>query len=127
MEYIFLLARVVFGGYFIMAAFNHLRNSDMLAGYAGSKNVPSPKAAVIASGIIALLGGLGIVLGVYVNLAVFLVLIFLIPITFMVHNFWKAPTPEARQMDRIQFQKNIALMAGALAFLAVAQPWMWSL
>ena len=127
MEYIFLVARVVFGGYFIMNAFNHFRNSDMLAGYAGSKNVPSPKMAVIASGTLALLGGLGLVLGAYVNLSVILILLFLIPITLMVHDFWKSPTPEARAMEYVQFTKNVALMAGALAFLAVPQPWMWSL
>ncbi|MES3031280.1 MAG: DoxX family membrane protein [Patescibacteria group bacterium] len=127
MEYIFLLARVVFGGFFIMNAFNHFRNSDMLAGYAASKNVPSPKAAVITSGIFALLGGLGLILGVYVNLSVLLIILFLLPITFMVHDFWNSPTPEARAMEYVQFTKNIALMAGALAFLTVSQPWMWTL
>lgn len=110
---------MIFGGYFIMSGISHLSNRNMLAGYAASKKVPSPKLAVVVSGIIAILGGAGVFLALYVPVSVTLIVLFLLPITFMIHNFWAVSDPQARMMDRVNFMKNIALIAGALAYLFV--------
>jgi putative oxidoreductase len=72
------------------------KNSAGLAGYAQSKGVPSPKAAVIVTGILMLLGGLGIVLGIFPRLAVLLLEIFLIPTTFKMHQYWENSRPYAK-------------------------------
>ncbi len=122
MDYIFLASRILFGGYFVISGWNHLRHSDMLAGYAASKKVPSSKAMVILSGLMIFLGGLGIVLGVFHSIAVLLIVLFLIPVTFIMHNYWADADPQAKMNDKIAFMKNMALIGGALAFLAVA-PW----
>jgi len=68
MEYLFLLGRILLGGYFIKNGYNHLKNLNMLTGYAQSKGVPMPKIAVFVTGLMLLFGGLGILLGVYVHL-----------------------------------------------------------
>ena len=49
-----------------MNGFNHLTKTDMISGFAQSKGIPSPKAATLVSGLMMVLGGLGIILGVYV-------------------------------------------------------------
>ncbi len=127
MDYIFLIARVLFGGYFAVGGFNHLRHSDAMAGFAASKKVSSPKAMVIISGLMILLGGLGIITGLYVGTSVLLIVLFLIPVTFIMHNYWNETDPNAKMADRVQFMKNMALIGAALAFLAVAMPWPLSL
>ena len=57
---LFFIGRIIFGGYFIYNAYNHFKNAGHLAGYAGMKGVPAPKAGVITSGVLFLLGGLSI-------------------------------------------------------------------
>ena len=70
-----------------MNGINHLRNISSMTGYAASKGVPFPKAAIIGTGILLLLGGLGIVLGFYVRISCLLLLLFLIPVTFKMDQF----------------------------------------
>lgn len=122
MDYIFLAARILFGGYFVLSGWSHLRHPDMLAGYAASKKVTSPKAMVVLSGLMIFLGGLGIVCGVMTGISVVLIVLFLIPVTFIMHNYWADADPQAKMNDKVAFMKNMALIGGALAFLAVA-PW----
>lgn len=120
MEILFLIGRILFGGYFAWAGINHFRNSGHLAGYAASKGVPQPKLAVIGSGIIAFLGGLGILVGIYMQIALWLIVVFLVPVTFMMHAFWKQTDPMAKMNEMIAFQKNLALVGAALMLLPIA-------
>lgn len=126
MEYLFLLARILFGGYFLLSGINHFRHLGNMTGYAQSKKVPAAKAGVVVSGILFALGGIGIIIGLYPTIAVILIIVALLPVTFMMHNFWAVQDPGARQMEQIGFMKNIALIGGALAFLFISQPWMLS-
>ena len=123
MDYIFLIARVLFGGYFAMSGWNHLRHADAMAGYAASKKVTSPKTMIILSGLMVFLGGLGIVTGLYVGVSVILIVLFLIPVTFIMHNYWAQTDPNQKMADRVQFMKNIALIGAVLVFLFVPMPW----
>ena len=127
MEILFLLARVLFGGFFFINGINHFAKSEMMAQYTAVKGVPLPKFAVWVSGLFILFGGLGIMLGVYVEWAVALLAIFLAVVTFKMHNFWTIEDPSARMMDMIMFMKNVALLGAALAFLFIPTPWVFSI
>lgn len=50
MKAAFLLGRLVFGGYFLYSGIHHFQDRKMLAQYAGSKKVPLPEVAVMATG-----------------------------------------------------------------------------
>lgn len=126
MDIIFLIGRILLGGYFLMSAYNHFKGLDGMTGYAASKNVPMPKMAVIGTGALMALGGLGVLLGVFPQLAILLLILFLLPTTFMMHDFWNAEG-EARQAEQINFTKNIALVGALLMLLAITTPWMLSL
>ncbi len=123
MEYIFLVSRILFGGFFIINGINHFRHVESLAGYAGSKGVPFPKVAVICTGLLIFFGGLGIVFGVLIRLAVLFLIIFLIPVTFKMHAYWNDTDPMQKMNNRVNFQKNIALAGGALMYLLISLPW----
>jgi uncharacterized membrane protein YphA (DoxX/SURF4 family) len=127
MEYLFIFGRVLLGGYFLMSGFNHFKNSAMLAGYAGSKGVPMAKEAVLLTGLMLTLGGLGILLGVYVNIAIYILALFLLVVSFQMHQFWKVSDPMARMGEQINFSKNMALMGALLTMLAISTPWAVSL
>lgn len=127
MNELFLVGRVLFGGFFIYNAVQHFTKGVGLAGYAASKGVPWPKVAVIVSGLLLLAGGLGVLLGVYVDFAILALALFLIPVTFKMHNFWADTDPNVKMSNKVNFLKNLALLGGALALAGVAQPWAYSL
>ena len=61
---IFLVARVLFGGLLAFMGVNHFTDTEAMAGYAEMKGLPAPTFSVVASGVVLVLGGLGVVLGV---------------------------------------------------------------
>lgn len=127
MEILFLIGRILFGGYFIINGFNHLTKSQMMSGYAASKGVPAAGLAIIVTGLMILLGGLGILLGVYIRLAVLLLVIFLIAVGFKMHDFWNVADPQQRMTQMLSFTRNLALSGAALMFLGIPEPWIFSL
>lgn len=127
MEIAFLIGRIVLGAYYLFNAYNHFKNLEMMTGYAASKGVPAPKLAVAGTGVLLLLGGLSILLGYQPTLGVILLVVFLVPVAFMMHNFWAVQDPQMKMGEMVHFMKNIALAASALMFLAIPQPWPFSL
>lgn len=118
-----MIGRILFGGYFISSAINHFMDSETMTEYAESKNVPMPKIAVLGTGALMALGGLGIVLGAFPQLAILLLILFLLPTTVVMHDFWNAEGQE-KQMEMINFTKNIALIGALIMLLTLSTPWL---
>jgi len=127
MEILFLIGRIIFGGFFIFSSFNHFFKNKMLADYAASKGVPAAPFLVYISGLFILLGGLGVLLGVYIQFAVLLLVIFLLVISFKIHNFWAISDPMTKMSEMTNFMKNMALLGASLMMLAIPTPWPFSL
>ena len=123
----FILGRILLGGFFINSGINHFKGITMMSGYAQMKGVPMPKASVAFSGVLLLIGGLSILLGVYPTVGVVSLALFLIPVTYMMHAFWKVQDPMAKMGEMVNFMKNLALLGAALTLLAIPQPWAVSL
>ena len=71
-----------------------------------------------ASGILALLGGLSVLLGYRARLGALALVLFLVPVTIMMHNFWTISDPMMKQMHIVMFMKNLGLLGGALFIYA---------
>lgn len=119
MMYLFLLGKVLFGGFFIMSGYNHFKNLVAYTGYAQSKGVPMAKLAVLVTGIMLILGGAGVLLGIYVQCALVLLALFLIFTTPKMHTYWKISDPMMKAGERVNFYKNVALLGGVLMLLAL--------
>jgi uncharacterized membrane protein YphA (DoxX/SURF4 family) len=119
MIYVFVLGRILVGGYFIMSGYNHFKNLKMLTGYAASKGVPMAREAVLLTGLMLVLGGLGILLWVSVSFSILVLGIFLLVTTFQMHQFWKVADPMARMGEEINFKKNLAILGALLLVLAI--------
>jgi putative oxidoreductase len=122
-DYVFLFGRILYGGFFILGGINHFKHLDMMAGYAGSKGVPAAKPGVILSGLLIIAGGASIVLGFHPRAGVACIVLFLIPVTFFMHAYWTEKDPMQRMGQRVNFQKNVALLGAALMFLMIPRPW----
>ncbi len=122
-----MLGRILFGGYFAMMGMMHFMKMKSMTDYAKSKKVTSPQAMVALSGIFLLLGGLGVLLGVYIGLSVILLIVFLFVVSFKMHNFWADEDPNMKMMNMSHFLKNMALIGAALLLLSIPAPWMYSI
>ena len=115
MKYVPLIGRILFSLIFLMSGLmGHLISASGTAAYAASTGLPMAMPLVIISGIIALLGALSIILGYKAKLGAWLIVLFLIPVTFIMHKFWTITDPMQNQMAMSMFMKNIALIGGAL-------------
>jgi putative oxidoreductase len=121
MDVVFLLARILFVYLFLTSAVGHLTKTDAMTGYTQSRGVPSPKPAVIASGLLMLVGGLLVLLGVWADLGALFLAAFTASAALLMHAFWKESDPMARQMETIQFNKDVALTGAGLAFFVIFQ------
>jgi uncharacterized membrane protein YphA (DoxX/SURF4 family) len=110
------LGSIIFGAYFVFSGFNHFKNEKTLTGYAKSKEVPSPRFAVLGSGALMIIGGLGFIFHMNMQESAILLLIFLVPTTFMMHQFWKVSDPTHKMNEQINFMKNLALIGALLMF-----------
>src|SRR3989344_550917 len=125
--YLFFAGRILLGVYFLMSGYNHLKHGKMLTGYAQSKGVPMPSTAVFVTGLMLIFGGAGILLGIYVKLAVSLLALFLIGVTFKMHRYWEITDPMQKMGEMVNFNKNLGLLGAVLMFLAIPLPWAMAL
>ena len=114
MRYAVPFGRLLFSLIFLMAGFSNF--SHQAIQHAASAGVPLASLAVPVSGIVAFLGGLSILLGYRTRWGAWLIVLFLVPVTIMMHAFWNESDPMMRQMQMVNFMKNLALLGGALAF-----------
>jgi putative oxidoreductase len=110
-----LVGRILFSLLFIMSAAGNFKPETIA--YAASAGVPLANLAVPASGILALLGGLSIMLGYKARWGGIALVAFLAPVTVMMHNFWAVTDPMMHQMQFVNFMKNLGLIGGALMFV----------
>ena len=106
------LGRFLFVLIFVMAGANHF--SKQTIGYAASQGVPLAAISVPLSGVLAIVGGLSILLGYRSKLGAWLIVLFLIPVTLMMHKFWTVADPMMAQIQMVLFMKNVSMLGGAL-------------
>lgn len=127
MEIAFLVGRIIVGLYWLMGAVNHFTQVKSMVPYAKMKNVPFAEIAVPGTGVLLLVAALSIITGVYPLIAVAALVVFLVPVTFMMHNFWTIEDPMAKMSDMIMFTKNMSMLGYTLILLGIPQPWAFSL
>jgi len=116
---LFLLGRILFGATLAFMGLNHFMDVDTMAGYAEFKGLPAPRFSVVASGLVLVLGGLGVVLGAFPVLAAGALAAFLLVSAVTMHDFWSIDDPEEKQSEMTSFLKNVYGAGAAVALLAV--------
>ncbi|MCE9581467.1 MAG: DoxX family protein [Planctomycetes bacterium] len=104
--------RCLFAAIFILAAPGHFTAKTIAS--AAEHGVPLANVLVPFSGILAFLGGLSIALGYKSRIGAWLLVLFLVPVTLVMHNFWAVADPAAAQIQQIMFMKNVSMLGMAL-------------
>lgn len=106
-----------------MSGINHFTKTEGMVGYASQRGMMSPKVMALLSGVVLLLGGLGVLLGLYVEIALGLLAFFLLASSFGIHHFWTDTEEGQRMNEMTQFMKNMALLGALLMLYMVSVPW----
>jgi putative oxidoreductase len=112
MKYIVLTGRILYSLIFIESGFWHFSKASV--DYANSQGVPLATLLVPASGVMAIVGGLSILLGYKARWGAWLLVAFLIPVTLMMHAFWKFNDSMEQQVQTTMFMKNASMLGAAL-------------
>ncbi len=131
-EIVVALARWALGSYLIWNAANHYKNLEALTGYVTYKGMSYARELVIVAGVMLGVTGLS-VLGLLVPgwVGAITAVLFFVPVSIKMHDYWSihvpipspnnaeeaAETTRYRQMEQIQFTKNLAILAGLLVVL----------
>jgi len=124
---VFLAGRILVGGFYLFGAVHHFTDLGTLAAQAGALGVPLPELAVAVAGVLLAVAGLTLIFGLYPDVGIAALVLFFVPVTVMMHAFWAERDPTLRQIDLINFGKNVSLLGSALMFAAVPRPWAYSL
>ncbi len=116
--------RILVSVLFMISGFFKVAGYSQMVGYAAAKGLPAAGVAIALAAALELAGGLAILAGFKTSVASWLLFLYLIPTTFIFHNFWAAQGME-QQTQMVNFLKNIAIMGG-LVFLSVSGPGSYS-
>lgn len=109
------IGRALFSLIFITSIFSHFTPGAVET--AAAHGVPLASLLVPASGILALAGGLSILVGYRARFGAFLLLLFLVPVTLIMHRFWGLADPQVAALQRVMFMKNLSMIGGALVLM----------
>jgi putative oxidoreductase len=126
MKILFLSGRILAGGFYIYSGIKHFLNLTQLAGFARTHGVPLPEIAVAGTGLLLFVAGFSFLSGYQPRIGVAAAVLFLIPVTAMMHAFWNLEGA-ARASNLVNFTKNVGLLGSALMFLLIPRPWPLSL
>jgi putative oxidoreductase len=109
------LGRALYALIFIVSVFGMFTSGAI--GAASAHGVPLATLVVPLSGLLALAGGLSVLLGYRARFGAFLLLVFLVPVTLVMHQFWGLSDPQVAMMQKAQFFKNLSMIGTALLII----------
>ena len=113
-----LVGHVLFGGFFVIGGMMHFMKLRGMTEATRAKGVPLPELAVMGTGVVIMLAGLGVIFDIRRTLAYLVLAAFLVVITPIMHAFWKETDPNMKMVSMQMFLKNMALLGAALALIS---------
>jgi putative oxidoreductase len=108
-----LAGRILIAVIFLISGFFKVGGYAQLVGYATALHLPMPGVAIAAAAAVELACGLAILAGFKTRFVAWLLFLYLIPVTYVFHNFWAVQGQE-QQTQMVNFLKNVAIMGGLL-------------
>jgi putative oxidoreductase len=112
MNYIPLIGRILFSTIFMYSSIANF--SDYFVYEATAKGIPYSCVIVPFVGILELLAGLSILTGFMAKWGAWLIIIIMLPVTFIMHDFWNIDDPVKHQLVLMTFMRNLSIIGAAL-------------
>jgi len=108
-----LLGRIFLVLIFLSSGIKKIFGFAGTAGYMASKGMPITSVLLVGAIILLIVGGLSVLLGFKVKIGTLMLIVFLVPATFIFHNFWGVEEA-LKGKETINFMKNVGLIGGLL-------------
>jgi len=120
-KYINRIGRILFSLIFIASGLSKIGDWDKTVLYMEAHNMVFIPFFLLMAIFLQVVGGLSIITSYKTKIGTILLLIFILPATFIFHNFWTLPTETAleiiiQQAEMVSFLKNITII-GALVLI----------
>ena len=112
-----LIGRILLAAIFLMSGIGKIGGFAGTAGYMASKGIPMTDVLLALTIVIEIGAALMLIAGFKARLGATALLLWMIPVTFLFHNFWAMPADQ-QMIQQIMFMKNLGLMGGMLYIMA---------
>lgn len=112
-KFVPLLGRILLTLIFFTSGLGKIGGWEQTAGYMSSKGIPLVSFFLIGAILIEVGGGMSVLLGYKAKIGATALVVFLIPVTILFHNFWTLEGME-QQVQMIMFMKNLTIIGGLL-------------
>jgi putative oxidoreductase len=116
-DVIALVGRILIAYLFIPAGIGKLMGFAGTVGYVASSGLPLPQVGAVLAIVVELGVGIAFLLGYKTRIAAIVLAVFTVLAALFFHKYWSAPDA-MKMMQQINFNKNIAIAGGLLAFAA---------
>jgi putative oxidoreductase len=114
MNALFLVARILLVLVFIIVPLQVISASGRIAGAPPLRGVPSPQASIVAVSVVAITGAALVILGLWADLGALMIAAYLVPVTLVMHAFWKFHDEPQRKSHRESLLLNVSIFGGCL-------------
>lgn len=105
------IGRLLLSAIFLISGVGKLLAYDATAAYMKEAGLTMIPLLLIAAAAVEILGGLSLFLGLRARLGAAVLILYLIAVTALFHNFWDLEGA-VRQLQLIEFLKNLAIIGG---------------
>ncbi|HSS71345.1 MAG TPA: DoxX family protein [Casimicrobiaceae bacterium] len=112
-----LVGRILLSILFIISGFEKISGFEGTAASIAGHGLPFSQVLAAGAIVIELGGGLAVLAGWKTRWVALALIVFMIVITPIFHNFWSAPPAQAMN-QQINFMKNVSILGGIFLLLA---------
>jgi putative oxidoreductase len=109
---LFPIGRALFALIFITAAPRHFTSEGIR--HAAELGLPVAELLVPLAGVLALLGGVSVAVGYKARWGAWCLTAFLLPVTLIMHAFWRLHDVYAIHVQQAMFAKNLSMLGAAI-------------
>lgn len=112
------IGRVLIAALFLMSGISKIPGWEGTAGYMVAKGVPMATVALAITIAVEIIAAIMIIVGYKARLGAAALLLWMIPVTIMFHDFWAVSDAGQKMIQMIMFNKNVAIMGALLLIMA---------
>jgi uncharacterized membrane protein YphA (DoxX/SURF4 family) len=102
---------------FIKSGVNHIRRRQAMKAYVQSKHLPLAWLDVVGTGVMMLVGSALLVSNWHPHWGAALIILFLVPTAFLMHNYWTESDPMVRSNQDAHFWKDITIAFALMLYI----------
>jgi putative oxidoreductase len=113
-----LIARVMIAAIFVWSGFGKLSSLSQFTAGMVDRGLPFAQVLAPVGAVVEFAAAVALILGAWTRVAALALAVFTVVATMIAHRFWDSPATE-QSMQAIQFMKNVAIIGGLAALIAV--------